>query len=109
MPRSRGARAIALFFGTLAVAAIPAAIEAAIFLSQVRILTGIKVAVPVAFVCGLCGISASRRARYRIERSVQRAGERSLRLARTLVYTGLYASVVGALALGFYGLLRAAS
>jgi hypothetical protein len=102
-------RAFAILFGTIAVAAIPAAIGAAVFLSQVSILTSLTVAVPVAFLSGVCGISASRRARYRIDRSVYRLGEGSLRFGRILVFTGLYASVVGALALGFYAALRAAS
>jgi hypothetical protein len=65
--------------------------------------------VPAAFVFGLCGISASRRARFRLSLSVARKGERTVRFSRILVWTGLYMAVVGGIALGFYGLLRAAS
>jgi hypothetical protein len=109
MSSSRGARGSAIVFGTLAVAAIPAAAAASVVLSEVKILHALLVAVPAGFLFGLCGISASRRARFKIERSVHRVGERSLKLGRTLVFAGLYAAVVGGLALGFYGLLRAAS
>jgi hypothetical protein len=67
------------------------------------------IAVPVALVLGLIGVSVSRRARFRLERSVYRPGERAVRVGRFLVWTGIYVGVIGALALGFYGLLRAAS
>ncbi len=109
MSSNRGARAAAIVFGALAIAAIPAAAAASAFLSAVRILPAMIVAVPAGFFLGLCGISASRRARFKLERSIYRVGERSLRFARLLVFTGLYLAVVGGLALGFYGLLRAAS
>ena len=81
----------------------------AALLGSVKILPAALVSVPAAFVFGLCGISASRRARFRLSRSVARKGERTVRFSRILVWTGLYMALVGAIALGFYGLLRAAS
>ena len=95
--------------GTLAVAAIPAAAAASYLADAVRILPALIVAVPAGFVLGVCGISATRRARFKLERSITRAGERSLRFGRFLVFTGVYLAVVGGLALGFYAVLRAAS
>ncbi len=109
MSSTRVSRTFAILFGTLAIAAIPAAAAASVLLSSVRILPALIVAVPAGFVLGLCGISASRRARFKLHRSVYRTGERSLRFGRLLVFAGVYFAVVGGLALGFYGLLRAAS
>jgi len=109
MSSSRPARGAAIAFGMLAVAAIPVAAAASAVLTSVRILPALIVAVPAGFVLGLCGISATRRARFKLDRSIHRAGERSLRLGRLLVYAGLYFAVIGGLALGFYAALRAAS
>jgi len=105
---SNAARIVAILLGTLAVIAIPVAIALAIFLPQVNILPALIVAIPAAFVFGLLGISAYRRARFKVERSVYRVGEGSVRFGRFLVWTGIYASLVGGLALGVYGVLRAA-
>jgi hypothetical protein len=107
MSGSRPAR-IAIFFGLLALLAIPVAGALSVFLTQVNLLPAVIVAVPVAFFFGVCGWSAARRARYRVERSVHRAGERTLRRARIVVWGGLYLAVVGGLALAFYGALRVA-
>jgi hypothetical protein len=104
--RRNPARIVAIVFGTLAVLAIPAAIAVAIFSPSVDVLPALKVAVPSAFVLALIGISAARRARYRVERSVYRSGERSIRFGRFLVWSGLYFSLVGALALAFYSVLN---
>ena len=109
MSGSRRTRVAALLFGTLAVLALPAGGALVAFRGSVKVLPAAEVAVAAAFALGLCGISASRRARFRLERSVARKGERSVRVGRFLVWTGLYLAVVGAIALGFYGLLRAAS
>src|SRR5579871_4759496 len=99
---TRLTRTSTVVLGLLAVAAIPAAAAAATFVGAVKILPALVVAVPAGFFLGLCGISASRRARFKIDRSVHRIGERSLRFGRVLVFAGLYFTVVGALALGFY-------
>jgi hypothetical protein len=106
MSSSNPARITAIVLGTLAVLAIPAAVAAAVFLPKVDILPALVVAVPSAFVLALLGISAARRARYRIERSVYRSGEGTVRFGRLLVWSGLYFSLIGALALAFYSVLR---
>jgi hypothetical protein len=102
-------RFLAILFGLLALALIPAAVAAAIFVPNVSVLPALVVAVPAAFLCGLIGIAAARRARFRVDRSVYRVGGRGVGFARLLVWAGLYVSLVGAVALGFYGLLRAYS
>ena len=109
MSSSKGPAWAAIFFGTLALLAIPAAAALSASLASVEVLHAIVIAVPVAFLLGLIGVSLARRARYRLERSVYRPGERTVRFARFLVWAGLYVALIGALALGFYGLLRAAS
>jgi hypothetical protein len=109
MSSSRPPAWTAILLGLLALAAIPAGGVASAFISSVSILKGILVAVPVAVVLGLAGLSAARRARFRVERSVYRVGERVTRWARVVVWLGLYVAMVGALALGFYGVLRAKS
>src|SRR5262249_41954641 len=106
MRSSNPARVVAIVFGTLAVLAIPAAVVAALFVPSVDVLPALVVAVPAAFALALIGISAARRARYRVERSVYRSGEKTVRFGRFLVWSGLYLSVVGALALAFYSVLR---
>ena len=105
MRSSNPARIVAIVFGTLAVLAIPVAVVAALFVPSVDVLPALVVAVPSAFVLALFGLSAARRARYRIDRSVYRSGERTVRFGRFLVWSGLYLSVIGALALAL--LLRA--
>ena len=92
--------------GALAVAAIPAGVAAAQLLKGVRLLEATVVAVPSAFVLGLAAVSASRRARYQVERSVRRPGERTARVGRFLAWLGVYLAASGGLALAFYGLLR---
>jgi hypothetical protein len=106
MRSSNPARIAAIILGVLAVLAIPAAVVAALFVPSVDLLPALVVAVPTAFVLAVCGISAARRARFKVERSVYRPGERSIRFGRLLVWSGLYLSLVGALALAFYSVLR---
>jgi hypothetical protein len=107
MSGSNPARVAAIIFGTLAVLAIPSAVALAVFMPSVTILWALAIGVAGAFVLALCGISASRRARFRVERSVYRRGDGTVRFGRLLVWSGLYLSLVGALALAFYGVLRA--
>jgi hypothetical protein len=99
----------ALLFGLLALLAIPAAVAVAEYRPDVEILDALIVAVPAAFVLGLIAVSLSRRARYRVERSVRRAGESLARTARVVAWSGVYVAVTGGLALAFYGVLRASS
>jgi hypothetical protein len=103
---SSAARA-AVLLGTLAILAVPAGIAASRLLQGVRLLEGIVVAVPVAFVLSLAAISAARRARFRLDRSVFRRGARTVRVGRLLAWTGMYLAITAALALAFYAVLRA--
>ena len=107
MRSSNPARFVAIVFGLLAVAAIPAGVAAALFVPSVDLMPALVVAVPSAFVLAVIGISAARRARFRVDRSVYRSGEKTVRFGRFLVWSGLYFSLVGALALAFYSVLRA--
>jgi hypothetical protein len=91
--------------GTLAVAALPAAVAASWLVARVTLLRALEVGVPVAFVLGLVAVSLVRRARYRVDRSIARPGERVVRFGRLLAWTGIYLALTGAIALGFYGLL----
>jgi hypothetical protein len=100
---------VAVAFGTLAVVAIPAGAVASELLSGVGLLYASVIAVPAGLGLGLVGLAFARRARYLLERSVRRAGGRTVRAGRMLVWAGLYLAVTGALALGFYGALRARS
>ena len=109
MSSSRAAGRAALVLGLLAVAAIPAGGAVAAVREEVRLLRAELVAVPVGFVLGLAAVSASRRARYRLQRSVRRAGARTVRAGRFVAWAGLYLAVTGGLALAFYGVLRASS
>ena len=91
--------------GALAVAAIPAGVAASWLGTGVRLVNAIEIAVPAAFVLALAAVASTRRARFRIERTIARPGEGIVRAARFLAWSGLYLAVTGAIALGFYGLL----
>src|SRR5581483_2034714 len=84
--------------GTLAVAALPAAVAASWLVARVTLLRALEVGVLVA-------VALVRRARYRVDRSIARPGERVVRFGRLLAWTGIYLALTGAIALGFYGLL----
>jgi hypothetical protein len=106
---ARPAALTALVLGLLAIAAIPAAAVVAASRKEIGLLQAELVAVPAALLLGLLAVSASRRARYRLDRSVRRAGVGLVRAARVAAWTGVYLGLTGALALAFYGLLRASS
>ena len=95
--------------GLLALGSLPAGTLLAGRVVAVDLARATLGAVVVCFVFGLAGISTSRRARYRIERSLARRGERPARFGRFLVLAGLYVGVIGAIAVGFYGVIRALS
>lgn len=96
----------AVFFGVLAVAAIPAGVAASRFLNGVVLLRALYVGVPAAFVCGVIAWAASRKARYTLSRSVNPAFAGPVRLGRFLAWAGVYLAVTGALALAFYAVLH---
>ena len=109
MKSSKRAARAAGFFGLLAVLANPAAVVAAQVLKGVPLIQALYFSVPGAAVSALLAISCSRRARFALARSVYADVRRPPRLARLLAWAGLYAAVTGAVALGVYGALRAAS
>jgi hypothetical protein len=106
---ARPAAWTSLVLGLASVAAIPAAAVVSANRDDIGLLEAELVGVPVAFVLGLVAVSAARRARYRLDRSVRRVGATTVRLARIVAWTGLYLAVTGGLALAFYGVLRASS
>jgi hypothetical protein len=106
---ARPAAVTSLVLGLLAVAAIPAGAVVAANREDVGLLEAELVAVPTAFVLGLVALSLSRRARYRLDRSVRGVGAGTVRASRILAWTAVYVAVTGGLALAFYGILRASS
>ena|SRR5690348_3219330 len=104
MSSSNGGR-VAIVFGTLAIAAIPAGVAVAWRRPDVTLLEATEVAVPAAFVLGSIAGLAARRARFRLDRSITRRGARLVRAGRMLAWTGIYLALAGGIALGFYGLL----
>jgi hypothetical protein len=97
---------VSLLLGLVAILAIPAAGAVSAYTSRWTLLQCVYVAVPVAFGAGLASVSAYRRARARLERSVLRQREGLVRVSRFAGFAGLYLAVTGGLALGFYGLLH---
>jgi hypothetical protein len=97
---------VAVFFGALAVLAIPAAVAASRWVSGVVLIHALYVAVAAAGVLALVALGASRKARLAQARSVW--GGRS-RWPSVFAWAGVYAAVTGGLALAVYGALRAAS
>ena len=98
-----------IVLGALALAAIPVGVVFAGRIVSVDLLHATCGAVATSFVFGLAGISISRRARFRVERSLNRRGARTVRYGRVLVFAGLYVAVIGAIALAFYGVVLAFS
>jgi hypothetical protein len=107
MRSSRGAARAAIFFGALAVLAIPGGVLA----SRETTFTLIRclyVAVPVACLLGLIAVGASRRARFAAAQSIRPVRSGPVRTARLVAWVGLYIGITGALALGVYAVLRLA-
>jgi hypothetical protein len=100
-PRNRVAW-FALFFGLVAVAAVPVGILVTNYRNDLRLIHA-GWAVPVAAVFGFVAVRLARRARRRLERTVGRArGAVPARLGRILGWLGLYLALIGAIALAFY-------
>ncbi len=108
MTSSKPAAAAAIVLGTLAVAAIPAGVGAAQLSQRLGLLQTLYVVVPAAVLLGLLALAAARRARRALLRSVRGDSARLVRVARLVAWFGAYAGITGALALGVFGLLRAA-
>jgi hypothetical protein len=98
---------VAIVLGALGILAIPAAVALSWRLASVALLAATEVSVPLGFVLGLCAVALARRARHRVDRSVLRAGARLVRVAALLAWASVYIATIGAIALGFYGLLVA--
>ena len=96
---------LGIVLGVLALAPIPVAIAAAWYSPTLSLLRALEVAVPVAFLLGLAAVAAVRRARFRVDRTVARRGQRAVAAGQVLAWSGLYVATAGAIALGFYGLL----
>jgi cytochrome c biogenesis factor len=100
-PRNRAAY-FSLAIGVLAVLAIPVAVYVTDQRNDLRLLHA-GVAVPVAALLGIVAIRLAKRARRRLERTLERArGARSARFGRILGWLGLYLALIGAIALGSY-------
>jgi hypothetical protein len=106
---SSSSAGVAIVFGALAVLAIPVGVVAAQYAQDVRLLEALVVTVPAAFCLALVALGASRRARYRAERSVFHTGSPAVRIGRFLAWAGMYLAITGALTIGVYELLRLAS
>lgn len=105
MSSSSGGGRAAAVFGLLAIVAIPAAVVASRYVGGLTLLRALYVSVPASFVLALIALAANRRARFARARSVRPGGGR---LDAFLAWAGLYAAVIGAVALAVYGALRAA-
>jgi hypothetical protein len=108
MRPSRLAARLAVVLGALAVLLVPAGIVASRYVSGVTLLQSLYYAVPASFVLGLLAWAASRKARYRLARSLSERGLGPVRLGRFLAWAGLYVAFTGAVALGVYAGLHAA-
>jgi hypothetical protein len=108
MSSSKRAGRVAGAFGLLAVLANPAAVVASRRLEGVSLLRALYVSVPLAVLFAFLGLAAARRARFARARSVYADAGGKGRLARVLVWAGVYAAAIGVVALGVYGALRSA-
>jgi protein-S-isoprenylcysteine O-methyltransferase Ste14 len=91
--------------GALSIAAVPGGVAASQFTKEIELLDALVLVVPAGIVLALVSIVIRRVARRRIRRSIT-PDERPLRLGKWLAWLGLYLGLMGALSLGFYGILR---
>jgi hypothetical protein len=106
---SRSLAWTSVVLGALAVLSIPVGVLLPGRALSVDLVPSTIAGVVAAFVFGLAGVSAARRARLKIELSVRRTGDRQARYGRVLVLVGLYLGTVGAIALVFYGVVLSIS
>jgi hypothetical protein len=104
--RGGGAAFAAILFGLGSLAAIPVALLVAQKSASIGLLQSLYVSVPAAAVLGIVAWSAARRARYALDRSVTRDGAGLVRTGRFLAAAGMYAALIGGIALGVYALLH---
>jgi hypothetical protein len=105
-PRRTNHRAwLAFFFGLVAVAVIPAAIEATRKVPGAALLDAVW-AIPVAAVAATVSLLFARGARGAIARTLERAGGSAwIRLARILAVAGICITLSASIAVGLYELL----
>jgi hypothetical protein len=101
----RGAGRAAIFFGLLAVLAIPVGVAVSQYVKGVKLLQSLYIAVPVAAGLALIALAAARHARFVRARSVYGEGGR---WPTRFAWAGVYAAATGGIALAVYGGLRAA-
>jgi hypothetical protein len=93
---------VSLVLGVLSVLAIPVGIYVTDQRNDLRLIHA-GFAVPLAFVLGFAAIRLARRARRRMERTLERAGGQvPARLGRILGWLGVYLSLIGAISLAVY-------
>jgi hypothetical protein len=93
-----------MLIGLLALAAIPVAAAITEWRGDLRLIHA-GVAVPVGAILAIVAIRLARRARQRLERTLDRAGGRGrARTGRILGWLALYISLIGAISLGVYAL-----
>ena len=93
---------MSLVLGVLSVLAIPVGIYVTDQRNDLRLIHA-GFAVPLAFVLGFAAIRLARRARRRMERTLERAGGQvPARLGRILGWLGVYLSLIGAISLAVY-------
>jgi hypothetical protein len=105
--RSGNGRARAsVLVGLLAAAALPLTIAAAEVWNRIRLIEA-SAAIPVAFVLGVAAILLARGARERVRRTIGRVGgERLAATGRALGVLAVMLACSGAIAVGFYYVLR---
>ena len=93
-----------MLFALLSLASIPAAWYAT-RLKHVNVPQGVGGEAVAGTLFGLIAVILARKARYRVERTLGRVGERTASWGRWLGLLGMCLGLTAALALGFFGLL----
>ena len=93
--------------GLAALAVWPAAIAVDRYSDRVGLVQALIGAIPVSLFLAFSSILLARRARKRIQVTIGRVGGiRTARLGRAVAITAVCATITGALAVGFFGLLQ---
>jgi hypothetical protein len=95
---------LSVFFGLLAVAALPAAIGYSRFSEEFELLHAAW-AIPVAAALGLFSLGLARRARRQLRSTLVRGRHAAARLGRALAVLALCMAVTASISVGFYRLL----
>jgi hypothetical protein len=93
-----------VLFALLSLAAIPAAWYATHF-RNVNVPQAVGGEAVAGTLLGVIAVILARKARYRVERTLGRVGERTAKWGRWLGLLGMCLGLTAALALGFFGLL----